>query len=211
MYAIEEELKGQNRVTLDVADPARSHEFYQDLFGLVLREPGSSSQRMLVAPATEPDVAIVLRQRHTDGPGPVWLSVEVGSVSEVLDLYLLGIMMGAKAHLPRKRGPRWTTVITDPDGHRICVWTRVAADEAQGASGSLRPVRWEWRLAQESDVVDDGDVERTNRRSSLLDDGDGVPGRRAAGPDRVDRSRARNGGFRTYPAAECDRTLEGKE
>jgi catechol 2,3-dioxygenase-like lactoylglutathione lyase family enzyme len=210
MYAIDEEMSGREAVTLKVADPVRSHEFYQDLFGLVLHEESpASGRRLMESPGCQSDLAIILRQRAVDEPSPMWLSVEVASVSEVLDTYLLAILMGAKALLPRKRGARWNTVITDPDGNQISVWTRV--DDEAVAAPAMRPQRWQWRLS--SDRTDDVDVaiDKRGLRSSVEDGADSLPGRCAAGADRVDRRCSSVGGNRAVPAGDRGRTLEGKE
>lgn len=212
MYAIEEDTKSQETVTLHVSDPARSHEFYQDLFGLIMREtttPGA--QRLLETPGDQRGVSLLLR-RAGESEGPLWLSVEVASVGEVLDLYLLAIMMGAKALLPRKRGQRWNTVVTDPDGNRISVWTKVN-DEAEQPETALRPQRWEWRLSAargEGEMMDDL-AEKAMPRASMLDGASDLPGRSAAGADRVDRRQSASGGARTPPAPGRNRLLEGKE
>jgi catechol 2,3-dioxygenase-like lactoylglutathione lyase family enzyme len=146
MYALEG-TSGRETITLRVTDPLRSRGFYQDLFGLA---PGR-------AEAEGPDQVLTIPDGAGDGlslklvPGErghqpdVWLSVEVQSVTEVLDLYLLAIMIGAHATLPRKRAERWNTVVTDPDGNRISIWTTVPKDT--GARPHRSP-RWEWERAQ---------------------------------------------------------------
>jgi predicted enzyme related to lactoylglutathione lyase len=211
MYAIDEELSGKETVTLHVADLSRSHEFYQDLFGLVMHERASpAAHRLMESPGDELGVSIELSPRAGVEAGPMWLSVEVTSVSEVLDLYLLAIMIGAKAMLPRKRGARWMSVITDPDGNRIAVWTKVDQDSHVEAD-ALRPHRWEWRLS----AVERHDLDeyRLDRRGpgTLTDVADCLPGRCASGADRVDRRRGSVRGNCAFPAADRERTLEGKE
>jgi catechol 2,3-dioxygenase-like lactoylglutathione lyase family enzyme len=200
MYAIDRELAGQENVTLYVRDPLSSQEFYRDLFGMIVQERYPPGLRRLAPPGEEMGLSLTLRTGSTASSGPVWLSLEVDTVSEVLDLYLLAIMMGAKAMLPRKRGTRWATVITDPDGNRISVWTHVDADVADDRPGKhepdLRPCRWQWRLSpHETDRHPDDREHADDRRSSttstrvrrteLSGMGD-VPGR-CAGADRVDR------------------------
>lgn len=215
MYAIDDQIGRQETVTLHVRDPARSQDFYQDLFGLIMREQaGPRTQRVLETPGTTDHVSVVLRTRVDASDGPVWLSVEVGSVSEVLDLYLLAIMMGAKAVLPRKRGDRWSTVLNDPDGNRICVWTRV--DESDDSvPGALRPQRWEWRMAAPPGQVLEDDLDRRMARATQTPPGGaGVPGRTAIGADRPDRRHGRagsGGGGTPYHTPGRDKTLEGKE
>jgi catechol 2,3-dioxygenase-like lactoylglutathione lyase family enzyme len=136
----------QEAVTLVVTDVLRSRKFYQDLLGLVIAEeeiPRSDSAVLQGLQSEADDLRIRLRQRldHLDAPARIWLSIEVDTVSEVLDIYLLAIVMGAKALLPRKRGDRWNTVIFDPDGYRISLWTRIGTQEEQLINRGERPRR----------------------------------------------------------------------
>jgi predicted enzyme related to lactoylglutathione lyase len=214
MYAIENDIAGEQAVTMDVTDPARSQEFYQDLFGLVLCESATpSAERVLAVPDGDSKASLIFRPRSASSEGAIWLSVEVSSVSEVLDLYLLAIMMGAKAMLPRKRGSRWATVVTDPDGNRISVWTKV--DEPSRRVEALHPVRWEWKLSQEGDHLFEEEPGRIGRLPGGLPAAPvgGTPGRMAAGVDHGDR---RTGGAgadrrRHLPASATDKAHEGKE
>ena len=150
MYALEG-TSGRETIMLRVADPQRSRGFYQDLFGLA---PGtgtdaeSAGGEVLSIPDGAGEgfaLSLIPADRATDQPG-MWLSVEVQSVTEVLDLYLLAIMIGAHATLPRKRAERWNTVVTDPDGNRISIWTRVPKDPEPHRRH--RSPRWEWERAQ---------------------------------------------------------------
>jgi len=144
MHAPEE--TSQQLITLRVTNLDRSRAFYQDLFGLVTEDAGEGDGGTLRSPDESAGFSLRLQPRQ-EGDGPdLWLSVEVQSVTEVLDLYLLAIMIGAKAALPRKRGERWHTVITDPDGHHISIWTSVPRESE--ALLARRSPRWEWDRAQ---------------------------------------------------------------
>ncbi|MEX2219135.1 MAG: VOC family protein [Phycisphaerales bacterium] len=145
MYATDHSPAGP--ITLRVSDAERSRAFYQDLFGLVPGEPGG---RLLRSPDEQEGMELSLEPRGDDGAGAdLWLSVQVQGVTEVLDLYLLAIMIGAHASLPRKRGDRWNTVVTDPDGHKISIWTLVPRQwgERERVPGRRSP-RWEWERSQ---------------------------------------------------------------
>lgn len=216
MYAIEEE-SSSTTVTLHVSDPARTQEFYQDLFGLILQEHGGAQRDRILQPACgHSGTVIILRKRTQSTGGPVWLSVEVNSVSEVLDLYLLAIMMGAKAMLPRKRGERWATVITDPDQNRVSIWTRVNDDHPESStSDAMRLQRWEWRVSPPREDLITDDFDSRSLHDGMVD----LPGRKA---ESVNRGRSRSPerafpgaqgsrGGTPFPAPGRDLTLEGKE
>src|SRR3954470_17932022 len=149
MYALEGTSRHET-ITLRVVDPERSTQFYKDLFGLGGEEAPevAGEGRVLTIPDGGGD-ALALRLApatvRTNEP-EVWLSVEVQSVTEVLDLYLLAIMIGAHATLPRRRAERWNTVVTDPDGHRISIWTAVPREPEPHRRH--RSPRWEWERAQ---------------------------------------------------------------
>jgi catechol 2,3-dioxygenase-like lactoylglutathione lyase family enzyme len=139
----------RNEITIRVSDPDRARAFYQDLFGLQTDAESSWDDQVLVSPQGAPEafqLRLVTGER-TGPSGDIWLSMQVGSITEVLDLYLLAIMIGGRATLPRKRGDRWNTVITDPDGHHVSVWTNVPA-EATAPQHARRSPRWEWERAQ---------------------------------------------------------------
>jgi len=138
------EATSQQLITLRVRDPERARAFYQDLFGLT--PEGENGEVTLKSPDDGEGFALRLLPRQEGDAPDLWLSIEVQSVTEVLDLYLLAIMIGAQASLPRKRAERWHTVITDPDGHHISIWTTVSR-EAEAAPPRRSP-RWEWDRAQ---------------------------------------------------------------
>jgi catechol 2,3-dioxygenase-like lactoylglutathione lyase family enzyme len=154
------ERTSQQLITLRVTDPERARGFYQDLFGLTLDDEGEATLR---SPDDGEGFALRLEAREPGDSPDLWLSVEVQSVTEVLDLYLLAIMIGAQASLPRKRAERWHTVITDPDGHHISIWTTVPREKEQAPS--RRSPRWEWDRAQRPGY----DAGRESRRTSQSD------------------------------------------
>jgi hypothetical protein len=130
MYALKK--SEPETITLHVADPRHSAQFYRDLLGLSSETPGHGRTIMLGDTNVSPEQArLVLRFREEEAePGSgLWLSVEVDTVTDVLDLYLLSIILGARAMLPRKRGGRWNTVVTDPDGYRISIWTHMPQEQ----------------------------------------------------------------------------------
>jgi hypothetical protein len=146
MYA---DTSGKEVITLRAVDTDRSRGFYQDLFGLVAQDGAADEGLVLSMPPGSGETFGLRLVPRGDGGGPdeLWLSVEVQSITEVLDLYLLAIMIGAHATLPRKRADRWNTVVTDPDGHHISIWTSVPRD-AGGRAPVRRSPRWEWERAQ---------------------------------------------------------------
>jgi catechol 2,3-dioxygenase-like lactoylglutathione lyase family enzyme len=214
MYAIDEDTLRENSVTLHVTDPARSQEFYQDLFGLILREDPAPGAARTLTLAGEPGAAtITLARRTDDSLGPIWLSIEVATVSEVLDLYLLGIIMGARAMLPRKRGSRWSTVVLDPDGNRISIWTRVPEEVPEALHArTTRPERWEWRLTPPDEQADNDNPRSSMRQDAALNtDAATWPGRRASAADPVDRRAAMPASPRGAARRGSDTQLERKE
>jgi catechol 2,3-dioxygenase-like lactoylglutathione lyase family enzyme len=185
-------------ITLRVRNAELTREFYQDLFGLV------------DAPADEPGVAVALQGAEAGAGGfllrllesaggdepELWLSVEVGSVTEVLDLYLLAIMIGARATLPRKRGERWNTVVLDPDGNHISIWTPVPRDSEPAERGAgRRSPRWEWERSNRPGY----DAGRERSRAA----GDEPESQRSAGEPGEER---RGGGDRQGTGEERDHT-----
>jgi hypothetical protein len=105
-------------------------------------------------PAGQSLLALVERE-HGESDEALWLAVQVDEVSDVLDLYLLATMLGARASLPRRRGGRWTTVVLDPDGNRLSIWTAVPSGAPRGGEGAegnegfsrtraARSPRWAW-------------------------------------------------------------------
>ncbi len=128
MYAIE--LENPDAITLVVSDVDRSRRFYQDLLGLTAGSDTAAGSVLGGLNSGSSDLRLELRKQARGElvTSSMWLSVEVDSVGDVLDLYLLAIILGSKATLPRKRSDRWNTVVTDPDGHRISIWTHVPAD-----------------------------------------------------------------------------------
>ncbi len=116
-------------VTLDVTDLDRSGAFYATYFGLAPGGPVGHG-RLLVSQADESVGPITLKLRHCDRVVVHQeLGIEVDDASEVLDLYLLMILSGLRATLPRTAGGRLTTVVIDPDGHRVAVWARAEQSE----------------------------------------------------------------------------------
>lgn len=151
MYALE--LENPDAITLYVSDVERSRRFYQELLGLAME---SEDQELEPPPSGAgpgvSDLRLELRRQEVDGAAPhsLWLSVEVDTVTDVLDLYLLAIILGSRAILPRKRGERWSTVVTDPDGHRVSIWTHVpreAPGREAGVTHARRSPRLDWDMA----------------------------------------------------------------
>jgi catechol 2,3-dioxygenase-like lactoylglutathione lyase family enzyme len=148
MYAIE--LDNRDTITLQVSDVERSRRFYGDLLGLSAhrQSEGDAFLRGINSDATNLELHL---HRREGAPDSFWLSVQVDSVTDVLDLYLLAIILGSKALLPRKRGDRWNTVVTDPDGHRVSIWTHVPREapgrDAAGPAHAGRSPRLEWELS----------------------------------------------------------------
>jgi catechol 2,3-dioxygenase-like lactoylglutathione lyase family enzyme len=131
MYAIELD---HQAITLRVADLDRSRQFYEELLGLSGRASGGGVLLEGLADEFEGEApGQRLRMQLVPGafgePDPMWLSVEVAGVTDVLDLYLLAIILGCRAAMPRRKGERWTTVVTDPDGHRLSVGAPVTAEQ----------------------------------------------------------------------------------
>jgi catechol 2,3-dioxygenase-like lactoylglutathione lyase family enzyme len=175
-----------------VSDPDRSRAFYQDLFGLtaertpwddeVLSSPDEGGEgfalRLVAAWDGKPDAE-------------AWLSVEVQTVTEVLDLYLLGVMIGASATLPRRRGERWSTVIADPDGNHITIWTRVPGD-LSGPPLRCSP-RWEWDRARPPGFdAEGGRRDEQNDRSERSPDNQRELDRRGMAPGQDGPARERS-------------------
>jgi catechol 2,3-dioxygenase-like lactoylglutathione lyase family enzyme len=144
MYA--QETRNTACPMLRVSSLRRSGEFYADLLGLAAASPEDGILRMR-GPG-EDGATLLLKERAAGHDAPdLCLSIEVDSLADVLDLYLLAAMLGARALLPRRRGDLWKTVITDPDGYRISVWARVPAQaptEAFGRVAASRSPRWAW-------------------------------------------------------------------
>jgi catechol 2,3-dioxygenase-like lactoylglutathione lyase family enzyme len=160
MYSAEE-LVPAEAVTLRVENPGRSRRFYQDLLGLVCGEPvepGAPVRLRHPEPGSMQGPVVLVARRLGEPAEPSWLSVEVDAVGDVLDLYLLATMLGARASLPRRRGERWNTVVQDPDGNRLSIWTAVppdagagrGRDEDEGFSRTRagRSPRWLWEESE---------------------------------------------------------------
>jgi catechol 2,3-dioxygenase-like lactoylglutathione lyase family enzyme len=163
MYS--EELVPAEIVTLRVEDLRRSRRFYQDLLGLVATEPADQGAGVrlehAVAGSLEAPLLLVPRVSGEGGEAS-WLSVQVDAVGDVLDLYLLATMLGARASLPRRRGERWNTVVQDPDGNRLSIWTAVPPETAAGPgredqgeeregfsrTAAERSPRWVWEESE---------------------------------------------------------------
>ena len=156
MYS--EELPPAEAVTLRVDDLRRTRRFYQDLLGLVASESGDRVTLESAEEGSGQAPLVLIERSGGELDDASWVSVQVDAVSDVLDLYLLATMLGAKASLPRRRGERWNTVVQDPDGHRLSIWTAVppegrtepGRDEPAGDRGGYsrtragRSPRWVW-------------------------------------------------------------------
>lgn len=182
MYAIE--LDNQDTITLDVTDVERSQHFYQDLLGLSAGSGQQNNDAELAGLSSETrDMRLQLRQRRVGSPiQSLWLSVEVDTVTDVLDLYLLAIILGSRALLPRKRGDRWNTVVTDPDGHRVSIWTHVPREAPGREAGSPTQVRrsprleWEKTRRHGEDASDHRSAQNTQQENTASLFGRGAEG-----------------------------------
>jgi catechol 2,3-dioxygenase-like lactoylglutathione lyase family enzyme len=192
MYAVDQ-TSGRDEVLIRVKDLDRSRAFYQDLFGL-RAEAAPQDERALASPDDGP-AGFLLRLvpgEREGSSGDLWLSVQVQSIAEVLDLYLLAIMIGAHATLPRKRAERWNTVITDPDGHHVSIWAAVPR-ESKREQPLRRSPRWEWERAQRPGYEAGAarwENEMEADRPRAMPRGHDHPGT-APGADRQARSRSR--------------------
>jgi hypothetical protein len=181
MYAIE--LDNQDTITLDVTDVERSQHFYQDLLGLSAGSGQQNDAELAGLSSETRDMRLQLRQRRVGSPiQSLWLSVEVDTVTDVLDLYLLAIILGSRALLPRKRGDRWNTVVTDPDGHRVSIWTHVPREAPGRDAGAptqvRRSPRLEWEKTQRhgDDASDRRSAQNTQQENTASLFGRGAEG-----------------------------------
>lgn len=196
MYALD--LENSDAITLYVGDVERSRRFYQDLLGLSGEQEESQEAVLRGLTSESSDLQLRLRARTSqeEGSSSLWLSVEVDTVTDVLDLYLLAIILGSRAILPRKRGERWNTVVTDPDGHRVSIWTRVPRDlpgrDANVPTHARRSPRLQWEMAHRHGAG--ASEHRRDTDPQPTDDPAYVFGRDAGGADlgRMDTSAGRD-------------------
>ena len=79
----------RNEITIRVSEPDRARAFYQDLFGLQTDAESSWDDQVLVSPDGAPE-AFQLRLVSGERTGPagdIWLSMQVGSITEVLEKF----------------------------------------------------------------------------------------------------------------------------
>ena len=131
-----------NVVTIDVADAERSRAFYATYFGLKPACTDGSLESQ--AEQGVGPIALRLRERARVSVRQS-LEIEVEDPAEVLDLYLLLILCDLRASLPRTTEGRLSTVVEDPDGHRVSVWARAGLanesrrERTRGVHGWMRP------------------------------------------------------------------------
>jgi hypothetical protein len=114
-------------LTLSVFDAERSTKLYEGLFGLTTAA-GFTSPGEVLLQGIGPGPVGALRLVEREGATlPVDIAIELETPADVLDLYLLALMLGVRAKLPRVRERRLRTIIVDHDGHRIWAWTKLPA------------------------------------------------------------------------------------
>jgi catechol 2,3-dioxygenase-like lactoylglutathione lyase family enzyme len=148
-------------IELGVSDLARSRAFYADLLGFVPAEGwGYSDSRVtLVSPllAHGYRYLVLTRSRGTTGGGGMLLELE--SLAELLDLYMLARLLGAETSQLVTRGRTLSVCVIDPDGHRIELR---AAPHYEPDPGTLR-----WGRSQSDEPAEPRRAARSGAKESL--------------------------------------------
>ena len=150
---------------LGVADLAATRRFYEELFGFEAARDDAGETRgtpsvLLRSPLPGFEPA---RVRLSTGPvrhDVCEVRVAMEAAEDLLDLYLLALLMGVPTRGVQRKGGRLTACLVDPDGRQVWLEAAEAGRGDWGRGVRLRQEQHALRRAETGRAVRAGDRER---------------------------------------------------